>query len=300
MLSCMLQCAVCPPHPVLSACRFQRCVGCCAALPCAALCSAALCCFCCLPVWCVIMCCVVSFDAVLCCIVLRGAVLQATVFASWCAIHAALCCLAHSMLLCVVVCCVLFTLVLPSALVRCVVAVLSGVVHVVSSSISLPPPPVCAAFSIVRCPRCCCVVVCCVRCYAALCGVALCCFVVSCVAMFFGAVRCIVEVCREEDTYICLYTRMLTYIYSYTLLPFNLASKQPQAKSTSLFRFGHCSALSLRALLYSTLAILEPRWWPCHIQVFSQKLTGGGPGLERQIGRCLPKNAHFVLQNSLF
>ena len=52
--------------------------------------------------------------------------------------------------------------------------------------------------------------------------------------------------------------------------------------------------------MYSTLAIREPRWCPCQIQVLSQKLTGGAPGRGRQDGRCPPKTAHFVPQNSLF
>ena len=49
-------------------------------------------------------------------------------------------------------------------------------------------------------------------------------------------------------------------IYYYTPLPLNLANKQVTSKqattskqaSTSPFRFGHCSASSLRALLYSS------------------------------------------------
>ena len=52
--------------------------------------------------------------------------------------------------------------------------------------------------------------------------------------------------------------------------------------------------------LYSTLAISYPRWCPCQIQVLSQKFTGGAPGQGRQAGRCPPKLAHFVPQNSLF
>ena len=55
-----------------------------------------------------------------------------------------------------------------------------------------------------------------------------------------------------------------------------------------------------RSGLYSTLAISYPRWWPCQIQVLSQKLTSGAPGRGRQVGRCPPKIAHFVPQNSLF
>ena len=48
------------------------------------------------------------------------------------------------------------------------------------------------------------------------------------------------------------------------------------------------------------VAILEPRWCPCQIQVLSQKLTGGGPGRWRQVGRCPPKSARFWAKNSHF
>ena len=48
------------------------------------------------------------------------------------------------------------------------------------------------------------------------------------------------------------------------------------------------------------MAILEPWWWPCQIQVLSQKLTGGGPGRWRQVGRCPPKSAQFWAKNSHF
>ena len=74
------------------------------------------------------------------------------------------------------------------------------------------------------------------------------------------------------------------------------ASKQQQALLLSVLTI----APFQRFGLYSTLAILEPRWWPCQIQVFSQKLTGGAPGRGRQVGRCCPKTAHFVPENSLF
>ena len=55
-----------------------------------------------------------------------------------------------------------------------------------------------------------------------------------------------------------------------------------------------------RSGLYSTLAILEPRWWPSQIQLLSQKLTGGGPGRGCQVGRCPPKSAQFWAKNSHF
>ena len=59
-------------------------------------------------------------------------------------------------------------------------------------------------------------------------------------------------------------------------------------------------ALSQRFGSFANLAILEPRWCPCQIQVLSQKLNSGAPGQWRQVGRCPPKLARFVLQNSLF
>ena len=46
------------------------------------------------------------------------------------------------------------------------------------------------------------------------------------------------------------------------------------------------NAPSHRLGLESTLAILEPRWCPCQIQVLSQELTGGAPGRGRKVGRC--------------
>ena len=49
-----------------------------------------------------------------------------------------------------------------------------------------------------------------------------------------------------------------------------------------------------------TLAILDPGWWACQIQVLSQKLTGGGPGRWRQVGRCPPKSVQFWAKNSHF
>ena len=73
------------------------------------------------------------------------------------------------------------------------------------------------------------------------------------------------------------------------------ASKQALLLSVLAIARPHCSRL------YSALAILEPRWWcPCQIQVLSQKLTSGTPGRRRQVGRCPPKTAYFVPQNSLF
>ena len=93
------------------------------------------------------------------------------------------------------------------------------------------------------------------------------------------------------------------YIYYYTPLPLNLANKQAN-KQASNKQALLLSVLAIapphRSGLYSSLAILEPRWWPCQIQVLSQKLTSCAPGRRRQVGRCPPKNGHFVPQSSLF
>ena len=89
-------------------------------------------------------------------------------------------------------------------------------------------------------------------------------------------------------------------IYYYTPLPSNLANKQQASNKQALLLSVLAIAPPHRSGLYSTLAILEPRWCPCQIQVFSQKLTSGGPGRGRQVGRCPPKSAHFWAKNSLF
>ena len=98
------------------------------------------------------------------------------------------------------------------------------------------------------------------------------------------------EGCRLED------------IYYYTPLPLNLANKQASNKQASkhFSFFVLAIARPHRSGLYSTLAILEPRWCPRQIQVLSQKLTGGALGRGRHVGRCPPKTAHFVPQNGLF
>ena len=84
--------------------------------------------------------------------------------------------------------------------------------------------------------------------------------------------------------------------------PLKFSYKQQATTTTTTTR--HHSVLatapSHRLGLDSTLAILEPRWWPCQIQVLSQKLTGGGPGRGRQVGRCPPKSAQFWAKNSHF
>ena len=88
-------------------------------------------------------------------------------------------------------------------------------------------------------------------------------------------------------------------IYYYTPLPLNLANKQASNKQAR-----HHSVLAIapspRLGLDSTLAILEPRWCPCQIQLLSPKLTGGGLERGRQDGSRPPTTAHLVPQNSLF
>ena len=100
------------------------------------------------------------------------------------------------------------------------------------------------------------------------------------------------EGCRLED------------IYYYTPLPFNLANKQQATTTTTTTTTRHHSVLatapSHRLGLYSTLAILEPRWCPCQLQVLCRKLTGGGPRRWRQVGRCPPKSAQLWAKNSHF
>ena len=100
---------------------------------------------------------------------------------------------------------------------------------------------------------------------------------------------------------------LMPYIYYYTPLPLSLANKQQASNKQASNNKQQALLLSVLAIapphrsgLYSTLAILEPRWWPCQIQVLSQKLTGGAPGRGRQVRRCPPKSAQFLPQNSLF
>ena len=99
--------------------------------------------------------------------------------------------------------------------------------------------------------------------------------------------------------YIYIYTYIHMYVCCYTPLPFNLAKKQQQQ---ALLLSVLAIAPPHRSGLYSTLAILEATWWPCPIQVFSQKLTSGAPGGGggRQVRRCPPRTAHFVPQKSRF
>ena len=106
------------------------------------------------------------------------------------------------------------------------------------------------------------------------------------------------EGCRLEDIYIYIYTYIYIYIYYYTPLPLNLANNKQQA--TTRLRAVLAIAPSQRLGPDSTLAILQPRWCPCQIQVSSQKLTGGGPGRGRQVGRCPAKSAQFWAKNSHF
>ena len=75
------------------------------------------------------------------------------------------------------------------------------------------------------------------------------------------------------------------HIYYYTPLPLNLANKQASKQQQALLLSVLTIAPFQRFGLYSTRAILEPRWWPCQIQVLSQKLTSGAPGWGRQVGK---------------
>ena len=110
------------------------------------------------------------------------------------------------------------------------------------------------------------------------------------------------EGCRLEDIYIYIYI----YIYYYTPLPLNLANNKQQATSnkqqatTTLLRAVLAIAPSQRFGSFAHVAILEPRWCPCQIQVLSQKLTSGGPGRWRQVGRCPPKSALFCAPKQPF
>ena len=80
-----------------------------------------------------------------------------------------------------------------------------------------------------------------------------------------------------------------------------LGSKHLQATSKqALLLSVFAIARPHRSGVYATLAILEPRWCPCQIQLLSQKLTGGAPVWGRQVGRCPPKRAHFVRQKQSF
>ena len=89
------------------------------------------------------------------------------------------------------------------------------------------------------------------------------------------------------------------YIY-YTPLPLNLANNNNKQATTTHLLAVFAIAPSQRFGSCPYVAILEPRWWPCQIQVLSQKLTGGGPGRWRQLGRCPPKPAQFLAKNSQF
>ena len=109
------------------------------------------------------------------------------------------------------------------------------------------------------------------------------------------------------NIYIYIYIYVCMYVYYYTPLPLNLANKQASKQASKQATSKQALLLSVLAIarphrsgLYSTLAIMEPGWWPCQIQVLSQKLTGGAPRRGRQVGRCPPKTASFVPQNTFF
>ena len=79
-----------------------------------------------------------------------------------------------------------------------------------------------------------------------------------------------------------------TGIYYCTPLPLNLANDNKQAsnKQQALLLSALAITPSQHYRLYSTLAILDTRWWPCQIQVLGPTLGGGAPGGWRQVGRC--------------
>ena len=99
--------------------------------------------------------------------------------------------------------------------------------------------------------------------------------------------------------HLCIYIYIYIYIYYYTPLPLNLANNKQQVTTTRLLAV-LAIAPSQRFGSFAHVAILEPRWWPCQIQVLSQKLTAGGPGRWRQVGRCPPKSALFWAKSSHF
>ena len=56
-----------------------------------------------------------------------------------------------------------------------------------------------------------------------------------------------------------------------------------------------------KMIFFDLGTLVDPPLAPtCQIQVLSQKLTGGGLGRWRQVGRCPPKSAQFWAKNSLF
>ena len=86
-------------------------------------------------------------------------------------------------------------------------------------------------------------------------------------------------------------------------LPLNLANKQAskqQPSKQALILSVLAIALPHRSGLYSTLAILEARWWPFANPSFEPKTHRWRPRRRRQIGRCPPKSAQFWAKNSLF
>ena len=112
-------------------------------------------------------------------------------------------------------------------------------------------------------------------------------------------------VCICICIYIYIYIHIYIYIYYYTPLALNLGNNQASRQQAISNQQGlllsvWAIALPQRSGIYSTLATLEPRWWPCQIQVLSQRLTGRALGWGRQVWRCPPKAAHFVPQEQPF
>ena len=95
-------------------------------------------------------------------------------------------------------------------------------------------------------------------------------------------------------------------------LPLNLAnnkqatSRQASNKQASKQHFSFpfwpllCSTALGSTLLWPSHTLSKTRWWTFQIQVLSQKLTGGGSGQGRQVGRCSSKNARVVPKNNHF
>ena len=65
----------------------------------------------------------------------------------------------------------------------------------------------------------------------------------------------------QNGMVMCLLVVACSCVYYYTPLPLNLANKQASNKQALLLSV-LAIALPHRSGLYSTPAILEPRWWP--------------------------------------
>ena len=78
----------------------------------------------------------------------------------------------------------------------------------------------------------------------------------------------------EALVYICICMYVCISLHPSPLKSSEQATTNKQATSKQAFLLSVLAiAQSHRSGLYSTLAIPEPRWWPCQIQVLSQKPT---------------------------